>query len=117
MFLFDPELQPHCGNVEGGAQVGGGGGGVRPLKTKVCNILMVNPPPYVGRKGRLKNCKYIIIFLAFQLTLKVEQFKLRKSPGEKSAGTPLISGLEVGETREEEKLYSHHYTFVPDQPQ
>ena len=48
MFPLDPELQPHGGDVEGGdvhpAQVGGGGGRVPPLKTKVCHILMVHNP-------------------------------------------------------------------------
>jgi hypothetical protein len=48
-FLLDPELEPQGGDVEGGAQEGGVGGGVRPLKTKVCDLLMVNHPPNVGR--------------------------------------------------------------------
>ena len=45
MLLLDPELEPQGGDVEGGAQVGGVGGGVRPLKTEVCHIFMVNHPP------------------------------------------------------------------------
>ena len=45
MFPLDPELQPHGGDVEGcdvqPGQVGGGGGRVPTLKTKVCHFLMV----------------------------------------------------------------------------
>jgi hypothetical protein len=65
VLLLDPELQPQGGDVEGGAQVCGGGGGVRSLKTKFCHILMLNPPANMGRKRRLKNLKLGTLFLAF----------------------------------------------------
>ena len=55
VLLLDPELEPQGCDVEGGAQVGGVGGGVRPLKTKVCNIFMVNHPSKMGRNRGLKN--------------------------------------------------------------
>ena len=53
MLLLHPELQPQGGDGQGGAQVGGVGGGVVPLKTKVCHLLLVEDPTDVGRYGRL----------------------------------------------------------------
>ena len=44
MLLLHPELDAQGGDGEGGAQVGGVGGGVMPLKTKVCHFLLVHKP-------------------------------------------------------------------------
>ena len=60
MLSLDPELQPQGGDVEGGAQVCGGGGGVRPHKTKFCHRLLVKHPLQVGSCGGLaENQNYI----------------------------------------------------------
>ena len=53
MLLLDPELQPQGGDVEGGVQVGGVGGRVHPLKTKVCHWLLIHHPANVRSNGRL----------------------------------------------------------------
>ena len=54
MLLLHPELQPQGGDGQGGAQVGGVGGGVVPLKTKVCDLLLVEHPSYVWWDRRLQ---------------------------------------------------------------
>ena len=53
MLLLDPELQAQGGDVESGAQVGGVGGGVHPLKTKLCHRLLVDHPTHVECQRRL----------------------------------------------------------------
>ena len=53
MLLLHPELQAQGGDGEGGAQVGGVGGGVMPLKTKVCHLLLVHKPLYMCWNRRL----------------------------------------------------------------
>ena len=53
MLLLDPKLKTQGGDIKGGAQVGGVGGGVCPLKTKVCNKLLVNHPTHMRSHRRL----------------------------------------------------------------
>ena len=54
VIFLDPELEAQGGDVEGGTQVGGVGGGVHPLKTKVCQRLLVDHPTDVRSDRRLK---------------------------------------------------------------
>ena len=44
MLFLHPKLESQGGDGEGGAQVGGVGGGVVSFKTKVCHLLMVDHP-------------------------------------------------------------------------
>ena len=53
MLFLHPELQPQGGDVEGGAQVGGVGEGVHPLKAKICHWLLIDHPTDVRSNRRL----------------------------------------------------------------